>query len=346
MRVMQVMAGAGHGGAETYFVTLTRALHRAGLTQEAVIRHNPERARRLESAGVPVRQLRFGGRIDLSTRRSLKQAAAAFRPDVVMCWMSRASTMMPAGDYVKLARIGGFYDPKYFRDCDAIACNTEKLVDRYNRLGWSRDRLFYMPNFTSVAPEAPASRPDLDTPRDAPLLLVLGRLHHVKGIDVLLKALRNEPRAYLWIAGEGPERRSLEALARTLGVAGRVRFLGWRHDRSALLQACDLCVFPSRSEPFGSVTLEAWAHERPLIAAAAEGPAAYVRNGEDGLIVPIDDDDALAGAITHLIDDPASARRLAAAGLARYEAEFTESASVERWAGLFQTLVARHRLGA
>ena len=89
----------------------------------------------------------------------------------------------------------------------------------------------------------------------------------------------------------------LEKAAGALGVADRVRFLGWRADPSALYRAADVCVFPSRYEPLGNVVIQAWAHGLPVVAAASQGPAALIEDGADGLLVPIDDADALAAAV-------------------------------------------------
>src|SRR5690606_28632923 len=139
------------------------------------------------------------------------------------------------------------------------------------------------------------------TPEDAPLLLTLGRLHPSKAQDVALAALARLPGAFLWIAGAGPLEAALKAQAHALGVHERVRFLGWRDDPSALYAAADICLFPSRYEPLGNVVIQAWAHGLPVIAAASQGPAALIAEGEDGLLVPIDDADALAAATRRLI---------------------------------------------
>lgn len=343
MRVMQVMAGAEHGGAETFFVSLVLALHRAGLEQKVATRANAVRGAALRAGGVEPVELRFGGPLDLVTPWRLRRMARSWRPDIVLCWMKRAAERMPRGRYLKLARIGGYYDARAFRGCDHLLCITPQLVERYAACGWPRARLHYMPNFSTIEPAAPAPRAPLGTPEDAPLLLSLGRLHPAKALDTLLRALALEPRAHLWLAGEGPSRGELEALAGELGLSERVRFLGWRSDKSALLEACDICVFPSRSEAFGTVIPEAWAHRRPLIAAAADGPRGFVDPGRTGLLVPIDDVEALAGAITRVIDEPALAESLAEAGHARYLAEFTERACVERYLALFERLLAEPR---
>jgi hypothetical protein len=175
----------------------------------------------------------------------------------------------------------------------------------------------------------------------------LSRLHPKKGLDTLLRALATLPDCVGWIAGEGPLRAELEALAVRLGVADRVRFLGWRRDRAALLRAADLCVLPSRYEPFGTVILEAWAAGTPLVACAAAGPAAHVRDGEDGLLVPIDDAVALAGAIRRVLDDPSLARWLSAAGHAAYAKDYTPERVTDRWIAFYESVLAsRSRLPA
>jgi glycosyltransferase involved in cell wall biosynthesis len=342
MRVMQVMAGAREGGAETFYVSLVSALHRAGLDQRAIIRRNPDRAALLRAGGVEPRELVFGHWADFSTVAALKQEVAAYRPDIVITWLNRASKMFPAGDFLRLARLGGYYDLKYYRRCDDLTCITPDLVEHVVRNGWPRERAHYMPNFARVRDMPAIARAELDTPEDAVVVFALGRLHAVKAFDVLLKALAVERRPYLWLAGEGPLRHELEALAGALGIADRVRFLGWRDDREALFAAADICVFPSRYEPFGSVTLEAWAHRLPLVAAASAGPASVIRDGEDGLLVPIDDVAAMAASLTRLMDDPELRHRLVEAGWQQYQARFTETAAVSRWLDLFRRLLAEH----
>ena len=340
LRVMQVIAGAREGGAETFFVSLAVALHRAGVDQLVVIRQNLARSMALRRGGVEPVELPFGRWFDFKTVPILRRQAKIYRPHVVMTWMNRASGAFPRGDFLRLARLGGFYGLKHYRRCDHLIGITPGIVEHVVTRGWPRARAHYLPNFAAVGEAKPVVRDRLDTPADAPLLLALGRLHGAKALDVLLQALTIETRPYLWMAGDGPLRAELQALARKLGVAERVRFLGWRDDRDALFAAADICVFPSRYEPHGTVTMEAWGHRTPLVAAASAGPAAYVRDGEDGLLVPIDDAPALAAAIGRVIDEPALAERLTEGGWRRYRAEYTEEACVAGYLDLFERLLA------
>jgi glycosyltransferase involved in cell wall biosynthesis len=139
------------------------------------------------------------------------------------------------------------------------------------------------------------------------------------------------PGAHLSLAGEGPERAALEALARGLGVAGRVSFLGWRGDAGALLAACDVFVCPSRHEPLGNVVLEAWSAARPVVAAAAQGPREVVSDGETGLLVPPEAPEPLAAAVAALLADAPRRAALAAAGRAEFERAHAAAPVLARW---------------
>ncbi len=339
MRVMQVMAGGEHGGAETFFVDLVTALQDRGLDQRAVIRRNPARSENLRKAGVPLAELRFGGPLDIITKPAMRREIARFQPDIVQTWMVRATKACRGGRFIHVGWLGGYYKPPHFRGCDHVVGVTQDIANHMRAAGWAEPRSHYLPTFAVHHPAAPLSRVDYDTPDDVPLLLALGRLHVKKAFDILLKALVSVPQAWLWIAGEGEVRANLEQLAADLGVTKRVRFLGWRHDREALLATADLCVFPSRYEPFGTVTIEAWACGTPLVAAASAGPAAVIRDGEDALLVPVDDVEALAAAIKRVLEQPALAENLVAAGLRRYEAEFTEEACAKRYLAFYEGLL-------
>ncbi|MCK6449556.1 MAG: glycosyltransferase [Alphaproteobacteria bacterium] len=342
-RLFQAIAGGKQGGAENFFVRLAVAFARAGLEQRVAIRRNAARAAALRAGGVEPIELGFGGWLDFATRPALARAIGAFRPDVVMTWMSRATALCPAADatrpFVHVGRLGGYYDLKYYRRCDHLVGNTEDIVEHIVAAGWPRERAHYLPNFVDAAPAAePVPRAAFGTPGQAAVLLALGRLHVNKGFDVLLRALATLPDAVLWLAGAGPEEAALKRLAHELGLGERVRFLGWRDDVAALFAAADVFVCPSRHEPLGNVVIEAWAHGVPVVAAAAQGPAALVRGGVSGLLVPVDDAPALAAAISRALGDADLRRALVAAGRRAYEADFTEAAVVARYRAFFDRI--------
>jgi glycosyltransferase involved in cell wall biosynthesis len=325
MRLLQAMAGARHGGAEAFFVRLAIALQRAGQAQLVLIRRDAERAATLRRGGVETTELSFAGPLALATRLGFRRAVARYRPEIVLTWMNRATLLCPPGEFVHVARLGGYYDLKYYRRCDHLIGNTSDIVAYLVRQGWPKERAHYLPNFVAATKAAPVARASLATPEGAPLVLALGRLHPNKGFDTLLSALIEVPGAYLWLAGEGELRDTLGRQARLLGVEPRLRFLGWRDDTAALLAAADVLVCPSRHEPLGNVVIEAWAAGLPVVATASAGPRALVAHDETGLLVPVDDAHALALALRRVIENPPLAARLAEAGRAAYEAEYSEA---------------------
>lgn len=344
LRVLHAIAGGDHGGAEAFFVRLVCALGRSGLEQRALVRRGRPWAAEITKSGIATVELGFGGALDVSTRHRFGHQIEGFAPSVVLTWMSRATRFCPRPSprrrFVHVARLGGYYDLKYYRHCDHLVGNTADLVRHFRAQGWATERTHYLPNFVDAMPLPAVSREALDTPPDTRVVLGLGRLHRNKAFDVLLEALPRVPDVVLWLAGEGPERARLEALARDLGVAGRVRWLGWRADVGALFAAADAFICPSRIEPLGNVVIEAWAHRVPVVAAASVGPATLITPSETGLLVPIDDAEALAGSLRIVLDTPPLAERLRAAGRQAYEARFTEAAVVAEYRAFFERLTS------
>jgi len=336
MKIAHIMAGAVTGGAELFYERLTVALGQAGDDVLPVIRRDPGRAQRLRAGGLNPREFAFGGPLDILTKPRLTAELRRFAPRVAVAWMNRAARFTPAGDWVLAGRLGGFYDLSYYRLCDHLIGNTLGIVDWIVGQGWPAERAHYLPNFVpDMAGAVPAS---VDVPSGAPVVLALGRLHRNKAFDVLIRALPALPHIHAVIAGEGPERSALLDLARREHVADRVHILGWRQDTAALLAASDVLVCPSRHEPLGNVVIEGWASGRPVVAAASAGPVELIRDGKDGLLVPVEDAAALARALDRALSDRDCAISLAQAGRIRYEAEFAQVPVVARWRDFLATV--------
>jgi glycosyltransferase involved in cell wall biosynthesis len=163
-----------------------------------------------------------------------------------------------------------------------------------------------------------------------PIVLFVGRLVPYKGVDVLLEALTGVDATAL-IVGDGPLRVTLEAQARRLGIASRVRFLGSVADGelAALYRGCDVFVLPSvtRQEAFGVVQLEAMAAGKPVVSTDVGTGVGWVnRDGETGYVVPPRDPAALREAIQRLLADPGLRKSMGDAAMRRVRSAF----SVER----------------
>jgi glycosyltransferase involved in cell wall biosynthesis len=339
IRLVQAMAGAPRGGAEAFYTRLVCALaNYPAVTQWALTRAHAERERRFAAVGVPVERLRFGGRIDLPGRWRYRRLLRRIAPDVVLTYMNRASAATPRGDYRLIARLGHYYDLKYYRHCDYWVGNTRDICDHLVRGGMPAARVFHIANFIEETDDDPLSRDSFATPAETPVLLALGRLHINKAFDTLLRALPGIEHATLWLAGSGPEEQALRRLADELGLADRVRFLGWRSDVGALMRAADLFVCPSRHEGLGNIVLEAWFHGCPVVSTRSQGPRELIEDGENGLLTPIDDARALAEAINRMLREPDLAATLADNGRRRYHEGFSRDVICRQYLDLFQTV--------
>lgn len=340
MRILHLIAGAKEGGAEYHMLENVLALAEAGVDQHVITRdHNEWRLERFRNAGVPYTIATFDKVLREPTKQVIKDTADAFKPDVLHHWMGRAGTFAQKRSMQRnLGWYGGYYKIERFKNCAWHAGVTVDIARSIVEQGVSADRATTLNNYTSVDPAPAVSRAEFNTPEDAPLLLALARLHWKKGLDTLLEALVGLPGVYAWIAGDGPLEAELKAQAAKLGVADRVRFLGWRTDRGALLAACDVVAFPSRYEPFGQVTIEAWAANKPLVTADAAGPAATVTNEVDALLVPKDNPAALRDALRRVTEDADLAKRLVENGARTYQAHFTKTAFVRASMALYEKI--------
>jgi glycosyltransferase involved in cell wall biosynthesis len=340
MKIFQVMAGAQYGGAEAFFVRLVVALANAGISQKVAIRRHTARAEKLRAGGIEPVQLRFGGTFDIATWWSIRREIKRYQPDIVLSWMNRATAACPRGKFVHVGRLGGYYNLNYYRHCDHLIANTLDIADYVVKNGWPQDRVHYLPNFVDATPAAPEPRRKHYTPDTSPLIFALGRMHDNKAFDVLLDALAHLPDAYLWLAGEGERRKSLEEKAQVLGIKPRVRFLGWTDDPAPFYEAADIFVCPSRHEPLGNVVIEAWAHSIPVVATDSLGPGTLIENDHTGVLVPVDDSMSLTRALRRLVQDHELRKRLAQNGRAEYETKFTEAIAVAAYRKFFDEITA------
>lgn len=177
-----------------------------------------------------------------------------------------------------------------------------------------------------------------------PRVVFTGRLHPQKNLPLLLNAwvqvARRTP-ANLILVGPGSDRRALEALARSLGVAARVQFVGAMPSPAEHLRAGDLFVLPSVAEGMSNSLLEAMATGLPCVVSGVGGNTDLVTAGETGVLVPEPTPEAWSAALIRLLQDPDEARRLGANALARIEKEFSLRAVVDRYVGLYRDLIAR-----
>ncbi len=341
IKFAQAIVGEAHGGAERFFVKLAIALHEIGMQQSLFIGRDKERFEELSDAGLPVQQFDFskGPKGWLATK-FFQRALVAEKPDVVMAWMNRAARRIPAGNFKRVARFGGYYPLKYYSGFDHIICNTPDLERFCKAEGWAADKVSTISNFGELPDMPPVQRSDFDTADEAFVILASGRLHPSKGFDTLIRAMQSVPsHAVLWLAGAGEDEAELRGLVDALNLGTRIRFLGWRHDQSSLLDRADLCAVPSRHEPLSNVVIEAWSKRVPVVATASEGPSWLLGDtGAVGALVAIDDHEALGRQITRFANDNALRLSVSAAAFEKWTAGFSKAAIVDQYSRFLQAL--------
>lgn len=186
---------------------------------------------------------------------------------------------------------------------------------------------------------------DTDAARPGPLVLAVGRLEHVKGFDLLIEAFRCaviDPETRLVIVGDGTQQHALRRLVDESGLTERVRLTGAQGSErvKAWMARADVVVVPSRREAFGMVALEAWAAGAPLVATALTGPAEFVEDGVDGVLVDPTVPDALARAIGRVLNDPALARHLIKGGRRRV-GDFTWTRVADDYEAIYRQVIPR-----
>jgi glycosyltransferase involved in cell wall biosynthesis len=289
----------------------------------------------------------------------LRAIVRRFRPDLVHTHTAKAGFLGRSAALLGLRPrpvlvhtfhghvLEGYFGPaktKVYRNLERmLARRTDRLigvsrqtVDDLVRLGVApREKFRVIPlgldlsGFADIAAADGAElRKQMNVPEDRMLLAFVGRIVPIKRVDLLLRAFARAHRAgvdaHLAIVGDGETRGGFEVLAEELGVSPAVTFLGYRRDLIRIAAAADAAILSSDNEGTPVWLIEAAAAGRPAIATAVGGTAEVV-TPESGIMVPPDDESALAEAIGELASDPERRRAMGARArthvLSRYTVE-------------------------
>ena len=183
---------------------------------------------------------------------------------------------------------------------------------------------------------------------DAPLVGIVARLVPIKAHEVFLamaaRVRQTYPTAVFVIVGDGELRTSLEQRAVDLGLAGAVRFLGWRADIDRLYADIDVVVLTSRNEGSPVALIEAMAAGVPVVSTEVGGVADVVQHGATGLLAPMDDAAALARHVVTLLGDRALGRRMGQQGRAIVAATYSADRLVADIEALYEELLTEKRI--
>lgn len=349
---LQVVASKALGGAERWFMRFVAALAEQGAPTELAIRRGSA-LDGVDFGALSLHRLPFLTTWDPWSRYAAGALIRARRPDIVQTYMGRATRLTRLSRHtgpIHLARLGGYYKLSPYRHAHGWIGNTKGLCDWMVREGLPAERVYQLYNFADPACPVPeheveAVRAGLGLPREAWVLVTLGRLVPVKGQHYLIEALARLPETIagrplrLIMVGDGPLAEALQTQARQLGQEARIHWSGWQRDPRPYLQLADLVVFPSlEAETLGNVILEAWSWERALVTASFRGARELAHHGEDAWCVPCADAAALAEGIREVLSDASLRAQLVARGGERVQREFAREVIIEQYLALYRRL--------
>ncbi|HEY7818787.1 MAG TPA: glycosyltransferase family 4 protein, partial [Vicinamibacteria bacterium] len=219
------------------------------------------------------------------------------------------------------------------RAARVIAPDASMKGDVQRHLGVREEKVAVVPNAIDLSDIDRAPPPiDLGIPESARVLLSVGRLEQNKGFSLLARALARVREDFFWVqVGSGPERARLESEIERLGLSDRALLTGKVADERlhALYERCALFLHPTLNEGSSQVTLEAMAHAKPVVGSRVGGIPDKVADGENGLLVPPGDVEALAQAIANALSSPDRLRTWGAKSRAIVEARFSWSKRVK-----------------
>jgi glycosyltransferase involved in cell wall biosynthesis len=350
IRVLHLQKVAGISGSEAHLLSLLPRLSERGWNVRVLMLHEHEPgawdfARELTARGVPLDAIPLGRDVDPVAFMRVVSYLLRYRPHILHTHLVHADAYgQMAGTIARVpVRISTKHGFNEFREGRLFALGDRSVASlAHVHIAISRGLARYLADTEGFDEDgfqvvhygiAPRTQPKAYR-GSAPRLLCVGRLIPIKGHIVLLRAFARAqeevPGLELGIAGRGPMEPALKALARELGVADSVRFLGYVSPIQEAIERSAIVVVPSMGEGFGMVALEAMERARPVVAAGIGGLGELVRHGETGLLVEPGEVEPLARAIVELAGDLDRAARMGEAGRRRALAEFLEQRCTDR----------------
>lgn len=375
VRVLYLIDSLGPGGAEHLLAAYLPFLRRAGVVPTVIALQDQQGnplARRIEAQGIPVAELGIRRLRQRGAFGRVRRAIAAAGPEVVHTQLEFAAVLgIPAARRLHLPAVATLHTldapaPRsrlalHFRlmawalrrarrviavseitrqhYLERARLRPERVVTMYNGID---------PTTFQTGPEVRAAvRAEFGLAPDAQVLVTVAVQREPKGIQYMLEALPQVAEAFpavrYLLVGDGPYRPALEEQEARLGLSHRVVFTGARDDVARLLAAADLFVLPSLTEALPTVVAEAMAAGLPIVATTVGGIPEMVRHGEAALLVPPQDPEALASAVTRLLANPRQAAAMGRSGRRLAASRFDIRTQAQALADDYRALAAGGR---
>lgn len=325
MKILHVLAPGPTAGLEKSTLTAVDALNRSGFQADIAVvveRRNPEHglifAKSARARGLVCHEIFSKTRFDFAPIRRLLKLVTDGRYDIVhthsyktLAYLSACRADLPplaatyhgATAHTPAVELYEWLQRLLLQRVDCLFVVSEGARNHLESYGPLRCKVKIVPNMLS---EEMPRRNIVEKPKDLSRLLYMGRLSIEKGADVLVTALcslKGRSDLQLTILGDGPERSRLQTMVKESGLENMVHFEGFKTNIKEYLQAADLLVMPSRTEGLPMALIEAAVAGLPVVASKVGGIPEIIQNGHNGILVSPDDPQALATAISEIIED-------------------------------------------
>jgi glycosyltransferase involved in cell wall biosynthesis len=346
-RILYIITKANWGGAQKYVFDVATAAQRVGHDVSVACGTQGELTSRFEHEGIPVYEIRGLGRdiaplSDVKSLLSLLNLIKELKPDLVHANSSKAGLIgVMAAKIAGVPRILFTAHGWAFNEIrpiwqkgifalfhlitvwlsDDVICVSNAIKSQASWMPFAKNKMFVIHHGIQETElkerreaRAKLAPHSLDSFMTSVWIGTLAELHPIKGLDTAIRAFARIapqfPQTVLVLIGEGQERNNLVALATELKLSERIRFCGHTKDAGAYLSALDIFLFPSRSEALGFAVLEAGNASLPVIASRIGGIPEIIENGVSGILVPPDDVEGFAVALSSLLAAPALRTKL------------------------------------
>jgi len=355
--IVHLIGQLDRGGAEKQLFLLASALQRRGW-QQAVISFmaGGTWAGRFAEIGIPVSCIP-PTRLTPWRFWRLRRLIRSLKPRVIVSWSAHgavyADWIFAVGPVARLINVRGDLTKhngtgtrkqrlgllqKALERADYVVSNSRRNLDALRERGVRLPRTEVIYNIVAEG-KTPSPKHASQLPR----IVAVGSLIPLKSYDVLIEAAAilaaNATDFELLLAGRGSEQRRLESLANELGIAQRVKFLGEVEDVPGLLRTADVFVHPAITEGLSNAILEALAEGIPMVACPVGATPEIIEDGQNGLLVPVRQPQALARAMGSLLNDSCLRQRLGRAGSALVRGRFGESSIAEQYEAVLRRLI-------
>ncbi len=344
MIILNAMLASGMGGMEQMSVTYIKALIENGHEVHALYMADSPYLPELVALGVHVHLMKSRSVLNPLNAIKIAKLLRRIKPDVVFLHGNR---VMRLARYPLISRLlkspaplvgkAHNFDCKHLPIMDYSIATTRYWREEQAKI--TGKEVFYLPNTVPLTPKR--------TPvfHDIPVIGAMSRLHVNKAYDTLLRAakvLKDRGLTFkVIIGGDGPEKENLTALRHELGLDDIVSFIGWIKDKEDFYDKIDIFCLSSRTEPFGTVVLEAMVRSCPVVSTNCAGPNEMIEPGVSGLICKIDEVDGMTDALQKMLQNPAKALEMGQKGREAVEKSYAFPSFCRELDELIQRIVLK-----